>query len=264
MQTEITSSCRRLHNIPGVTNLRDIGGYPAGNSALTRWGTLYRGGTMRGIGDQERRRLAEFGIRTVVDLRRANEIETDPHPDLSSNGTAVSYRNISLLTDEIQQARREYHYLLPDIYQAILDKARSQVGESIATLAEPGALPAIVRCTAGKDRTGIVIALALRTAGVPDHAIIYDYALSQKSMETEEFLAFQRTHVLEPGADWEIYRSTFLISPADFMREALAYIDTEYGSACGYLLKAGVDVSTQNHLRRSLVEPRAAASRRVR
>lgn len=257
METSTLSTEQRIINIPGVTNLRDVGGYPAGNSALTKWGTLLRSGTMHGLDIDSDHPLRVYGVRTIIDLRRPSEIRADPQPHLGSSATELNYRNISLLTDEIEQARRNHNLLLPDIYQWILDRARIEVGEAVSSLAEPGAFPAIVRCTAGKDRTGVIIALMLRIAGVPDDTIVYDYALSQKSMETEEFITYQRAHILAGGSDWDYYRNNFLISPADFMRQTLAYIDSEYGSACGYLQQAGMDVSTINALRLALVEPRS-------
>ncbi len=256
METSTLFTEQRIINVPGVTNLRDIGGYPAGNRSLTRWKTVLRSGTMHGLNLEAAHILRAYNVRTVIDLRRPTEIQTDPQPDLGSPASGFNCRNISLLTDEIEQARRDHNLLLPDIYQWILDRARNEVGEAISSLAEPGALPAIVRCTAGKDRTGVIIALLLRIAGVPDDTIVYDYALSQKSMETDEFITFQRAHILARGSDWDYYRNNFLISPAEFMRQTLAYIDSEYGSSCGYLQQAGVDITTMNYLRQALIQSR--------
>ncbi len=247
----------RVINLPGVTNLRDTGGYPAGNGSLTRWGTLLRSGTMNGLNPDQSDPLQRIGLRTIVDLRRPSEIHNDPQPPLISETGTASYHNVSLLTDDIEAARKANNYLLPDIYRAMIDTAQSEVAETIGILAEPNAFPALVRCTAGKDRTGIIIALLLRVAGVPDDTIVYDYALSQKSMETEEFINFQQAHILARGNDWDFYQRNFLISPADFMRDALTHIDQEYGSACGYMQAIGVDVSTMNHLRQVLTQPRS-------
>jgi protein-tyrosine phosphatase len=248
----------RMINVPGITNLRDVGGYPAGNGSLTRWGTLLRSGTMNGLDDSRAERLQTIGLRTIIDLRRPFEVQADPQPQILSDSGPASYVNISLLTDEIEEARRANNYLLPDLYRAMIDHAQPEIAETIGVLAEPNAFPALVRCTAGKDRTGIVVALLLRIAGVPDDTIVYDYALSQKSMETEEFIEFQKTHILARQVDWDVYRQNFLISPAEFMRDALGHIDREYGSACGYLQKIGIDVATMNHLRRVLAEPRSS------
>lgn len=246
----------RALNVPGVTNLRDTGGYPAGNYSLTRWGTLLRSGTMNGLNPDSAQPLLRIGLRTIIDLRRPSEVRNDPQPQIVSDSGAATYHNISLLTDDIEAARKANNYLLPEIYRAMLDQAQTEIAETISILAEPGAFPALVRCTAGKDRTGIIIALLLRVAGVPDDTIVYDYALSQKSMETEEFINFQQAHILARGNDWDHYRQNFLISPAEFMRDALAHIDNGYGSACGYLQQIGIDVVTMNHLRQTLAQPR--------
>jgi protein-tyrosine phosphatase len=52
------------------------------------------------------------------------------------------------------------------------------LGSVIAHVAQPNAVPFLVCCGAGRDRTGIVVACLLDLLGVPDEAIASDYAES--------------------------------------------------------------------------------------
>ena len=55
--------------IPGTRNLRDVGGYPAGEGRRTRWRTLYRTDALDRLPPQSQARLIELGLRHVIDLR---------------------------------------------------------------------------------------------------------------------------------------------------------------------------------------------------
>ena len=78
--------------------------------------------------------------------------------------------------------------------------------EAIEVLAAPGALPAVIHCSAGKDRTGVLSALILAFLGVPDETIVEDYALSAAAMgrllerlKAEYPEAAERGRALRPG-----------------------------------------------------------------
>ena len=63
---------RRLR-LPGTQNVRDIGGYPTSDGGWTRWGLLLRGDSLQEVDDEGLTRLADYGLRTVIDLRTAAE-----------------------------------------------------------------------------------------------------------------------------------------------------------------------------------------------
>ena len=52
-------------------------------------------------------------------------------------------------------------------YSVVLDKRMSEVRDTLCTLAAPDALPALIHCAGGADRTGLITALVLGIAGVP-------------------------------------------------------------------------------------------------
>ncbi len=113
-----------------------------------------------------------LGLRTIVDLR--TQLEVDIAPSALDGLHRPRPRHISLLIGDLQALPLE----LDAVYRYIIEACGKTVGEAIKVLCAPGAFPALVHCSAGKDRTGIVIALILAVLGVPDEVIAADYGLS--------------------------------------------------------------------------------------
>ena len=163
-------------DIDVLPNLRDLGGLPADGGRRTRPGVLYRS-ALPAPGDTRPTVVAEWPVRTVVDLRSPREFATRAHP-LQSDGTAVHL--ISLLTDTEVTAPSQ-GARLADIYQGILINAGKQLADVLRVAATaPG--PVLLHCAAGKDRTGIAVALLLRIAGVEPGDIVADYVLTNEHM----------------------------------------------------------------------------------
>ncbi|PBC39457.1 protein tyrosine phosphatase [Rhodococcus sp. ACS1] len=159
-----------------LPNLRDLGGLPAADGRVTRTGVLYRS-ALPAPGDARPTAVDHWPARTVVDLRSAREFATRVHP-LRSDDTAV--HQISLLSDaEVAAPNQGAH--LADIYQRILTNAGERLVEILRVAATaPG--PVLLHCAAGKDRTGVAVALLLRTAGVEPDDIVADYLSTNEHM----------------------------------------------------------------------------------
>ena len=122
----------------------------------------------------------------------------------------------------------------------------------IEILADPANLPAIVHCTAGKDRTGVVVALLLSVAGVDDETIVNDYALTGANL-TEEWMEARRADASRYGLTWEAL-SPALETPPGAMRATLAHLREQYGDASGYLVSIGVAPESVSRIRVNLTE----------
>lgn len=109
----------------------------------------------------------------VVDLRSAGESEDD-HP-LAATGARVV--NLPLLS-ALRPGARVHD--LAELYLLVLDLAAHHL---VALVHEVGVAPgaALVHCAAGKDRTGVSIALLLRLVGVPRDAVMADYLLTAEA-----------------------------------------------------------------------------------
>ena len=85
---------------------------------------------------------------------------------------------------------------LPPVYQYLIEERGDQLGRAVSALAAPGALPALVHCAAGKDRTGIVIGLVLAVLGVPDDIIAAEDMLTLPTALVEQSLVLPEPEVL--------------------------------------------------------------------
>ena len=71
---------RRLP-IPGIANLRDLGGYPRSKGGMTSWGQCYRSAAPEAaIPESSAEELYARGVRTIIDLRSAGEVLARPNP----------------------------------------------------------------------------------------------------------------------------------------------------------------------------------------
>ncbi|KLU90015.1 hypothetical protein MAPG_08982 [Magnaporthiopsis poae ATCC 64411] len=124
-----------------------------------------------------------------------------------------------------------------------LDHSKGEVAEALHSLLKPAALPMMVHCTQGKDRTGLVVTLILMILGVPLPAVDYDYALSDEGLVSEREARLVEIH--EIG----LSDAFAFVDPA-INRAIENHLWTTYGGLHRYLDSIGF---RENH-RRSLCE----------
>jgi protein-tyrosine phosphatase len=179
-----STPARRLP-IGETYNLRDVGGYPVTGGGTTVWGQLFRSDYPK-MNVAGRPELARLGLRTVVDLRAPSERAARPSEVEGLVDRAIS-RPFSV--GELMADDPSLGESLSALYTAAVQQLGPQIAEVVSVLGEPDALPALVHCAAGKDRTGIVIGLILSAIGVPDATVAADYALTADYLTPEFFAA---------------------------------------------------------------------------
>ncbi|OJV91309.1 MAG: hypothetical protein BGO39_27065 [Chloroflexi bacterium 54-19] len=244
-QTE--TPARRIE-LEGCYNLRDIGGYATLDGRTTRWGTIFRADGLHRLPAHSQAKLLGYSLRTIIDLRRPAELETSPN--VFANSSAVTYLNVSLVEDESQA--RELPSLV-NLYKTMLDSGAAQFRLVFDALLIPGSFPALVHCTAGKDRTGMVIALLLGLAQVPNQTIAEDYALSTEYLSPLFDTFRQQWQQGRPDADLAGYEK-LLASEPEMMLETLEYLDSKFGGARQYIAGLGFNEEEIEYLRDSLTE----------
>jgi protein-tyrosine phosphatase len=166
----------------------------------------------------------------------------------------VSYLHVPLVEDPA--TRRAESRLAPrtlgEAYRYALEFRGPQFATILRRFVEPDGLPAVVHCTAGKDRTGLVIALALGAAGVADNVIAADYARSAEYL-VGGYVDEARERAVRRGIAWEEYQQSLGCPPA-LMLETLDWLRIRYGSVEAYLLQQGLREAELATLRRALTE----------
>jgi protein-tyrosine phosphatase len=166
-------------SLPALANFRDLGGLPTDDARLTRRGVLYRSDAPF-AGDRPPSELP-WPPRAVIDLRSGTEA-IEPHPLRAPNTRIV---RVDLLGEAKQKTLGELRagggVSLQLLYQDLITRAGEEVHGVLELLLETDG-PVLVHCAAGKDRTGVLVALLLRAAGVTREAVIDDYVLTSAAM----------------------------------------------------------------------------------
>lgn len=242
----------RRHRFDGLHNFRDFGGYAVGDRRLVT-GRLFRSANHAGATDDDLRRLKAMGIAAVVDLRRPAErerqpsrrwdgfagivIENDDHDEGAETWDAFmttwdmtqeSFRGYM----DRYYARAPYTLRLVELYRQYFDVLASSEG------------PLVVHCAAGKDRTGLIVALTHKLAGVHHDDVVADYMLTNDPERFEAFGAAWAEGIRQArgvGPTLETMRMVMGVEPA-YLERSLGEIEARSGGVDAYLRDVlGVD-----------------------
>jgi protein tyrosine/serine phosphatase len=117
----------------------------------------------------------------------------------------------------------------------------------------------LIHCSLGKDRTGIVFAVLLALAGVPDTVIGNDYADSEIGLQAAkpqllDILLQQRPGM--PVQNAQSYVDNVIAARPECISLMLDKIRKGYGSIDGYIVNVcGISYCAVESLRRVLVQP---------
>jgi protein-tyrosine phosphatase len=241
----------RIIQLAGVDNLRDVGGYATVDGRHTRWRTLYRSDCLDRLDPSGQTWLIEAGLRTIIDLRGPEELAERPY--VFARSDRVTHRWMPFWEQPPPPV------LVPDLrlgYRREVDLLGERMASLVETLATPGVAPALIHCAAGKDRTGIAIAIVLAAIGTQLDAIADDYALSQRCLGPD-YPGQVQEFVMSRGYDWSIWEHT-VYTPPERMLHTLAYLDDNYGGVQQYLIRHGLAPTALSQLKEVFTEPAPA------
>ncbi|MCA1670240.1 MAG: tyrosine-protein phosphatase [Thermomicrobia bacterium] len=215
-------------------NARDLGGHTTDDGATTRWGVLVRADSVGRLNTQGRAALEAYGVRTIIDLRLPVEVRDEPSPFMEHD--AITTHALPLdPNDRLVSKAVVVHKETGLSYTAAMNAAylsthQLQIAAIIRAVADASEGGIVIHCHAGRDRTGLIVALLLGIAGVPAATISADYALS--------FSALSET-----------------------MDATLSHIETTYGGIAPYLHTTGLtddEIARIHHRLRADEDPVAS------
>ncbi|KAH8712069.1 protein-tyrosine phosphatase-like protein [Phaeosphaeriaceae sp. PMI808] len=249
-----------FHIVPGVSNFRDIGGWPipvpgGTQTKHVRQGLIFRGGDTTRISPAGIDKLTNLNVRKDFDLRSKQQMEkTGGLKDLSEWGIET-ISNPVFREEEYTKAKAEERYAMyasenpADIVKAfveILESGSSTLREVIHQLfllnkvsGPPQAL--FLHCTTGNNRTGVFIAMLLSLLRVPSSFIVREYKLSEFGLAPTKHINVER--LLKNGAfkeDGEVEARSkcerMLSAREQSMQALLAEIEKREGGVEGYFM----------------------------
>lgn len=232
--------------LPGTRNFRDVGGYRTRDGGTVRWQLLYRSDALSKMDESGVAELAGRGLRTVLDLREPQESDHAPDP---FPGPLPEVLRRPVFDGRLETGDQ---LDLEAVYQRMVDDFGAQLTAAVRDLARPGALPALVHCTAGKDRTGVVVALVLSVAGVDRELIAADYALTADYLGPA-FVAEVRARLAELGLPQGLHDNA-IACPPELILRTLERITAAHGSVENFLRAHGATTDELTALRTALVE----------
>ncbi|MFE2411837.1 tyrosine-protein phosphatase [Kitasatospora sp. NPDC059408] len=232
----MTDAIDAFIDIPGVRNFRDAGGI-----GTLRRGVLYRSGSFHTLTEEGARRLKALGLRTVVDLRSAFELEV--WPDLR-HGLDHDTLHVPTLPADREDDEHPWPEDQAALYPFMARTGGPSIAATVRRLAAPEAVPAVVHCAVGKDRTGLTIAVVQSLLGASEAEITADFLRSNAGLG---LLDGPTPYVDETGTE----RVSRPVSAA-LLASSLAWIEAHHGSIPAYLAPHGITDTDLTALRTNL------------
>ena len=253
----------RLIGLEGARNFRDFGGYPVDGGGRIRRGRLYRSNRLSKLTPADLDRLAGLGITTIFDLRARREREADPtvwiDPALTTHVFRPGHkRRLVDMALDYPPTLAGVQALMHDFYAEMPTAMGETFGAIIRHVAD-GAEPCVIHCSAGKDRTGVSVALLLAALGAGRAEIVADYAFTGAIPRRQA--GDMARAVVRTGGDEEFRRryppeaiAAMMAAESGYVAAALEAIERGHGTMSAYLASIGVDGEVVARLRARLVE----------
>jgi len=258
--------------LDGAVNARDLAGLPTVDGRAVVPHRLIRSDNLQQLTEQDVRLLVdEYDVRAVADLRTGVEVRGEG-PGPLTREPAVTLQHLSLFPepDEVEvEQTDDGPIVLPwqersdamteeqkkrgvsGVYLRYLDDRADSVIGALRLVADTDGAT-IVHCAAGKDRTGVVVAIALTEVGVTREAIVADYAATAERIRgILERLSSRATYQNDLKVDADVDKHT---PRAVTMERLLEAIDEEFGGVRAWLRSHGWTEGDAARLRARLLE----------
>lgn len=245
----------RVLPLQGTTNFRDFGGYAGQGGRPLRWRRLFRSAHLANLTADDRATLAALGLSQAFDFRGIEERAATPYqlPGIVQHALAIEpsvvQRMQAMLAAGQQLTGAVAAELMRELYRSLINDQAHRFAELFEALLQADT-PVVLHCTAGKDRTGVAVALILLALGVSRDDVLQDYLLTNR-----HYRHAPPTHSDTPAEAlavlWRVEQG--------FLDAALQVVDGEQGGIDQYLRRRlGLSDAARAALAARYLQPDAA------
>jgi protein-tyrosine phosphatase len=245
--------------LEGTSNTRDIGGYLTEDLRTVRWRQIIRSENLSRLTHGDFQELEAIGVKTVIDLRTEREQKKSPTRWQGENPPRFYHfpmgdADLEWFKHQRRLMKRNWFTEgqslahMVEGYRVLSEVGAPSLQNLMEVVLEPSNWPILIHCQAGKDRSGIAVALILDAIGVDRDIIMEDYLLTNEIIRAEE-----KSTSLAEKSKVASYRSHNGWSPsarawfpfvgvhAEMLAAFYESIDEAYGSMDAFLDEIGVD-----------------------
>ncbi len=246
--------------LAGGDNFRDVGGYRTKDGHSVIWGKLYRSASVGRYTAEDQALIRKLSVGSIIDLRSTRERQGDKAPwmqdadvgywtrdyDLSGGNLGALFAKGATFDAETMrgvmiQGYRGFPKEQAASYRVLFDRLLNS-DKAV-----------IVNCTAGKDRTGLGVALVLSALGVPYDTIMEDYLLSNTMLDAAALQADAGMKAAMTALPADVAKPLLGVERA-YLDAAFEQINKDYGSVDAYLAQElGVDAVARKRLRKQML-----------
>lgn len=251
---------RRDVPLEGCVNFRDLGGYRTEDGRRVRWGRVFRSGHMANLSAAGKREFATLGIRAICDFRMSEEREAERAelpgaPTLTTLeippgvGDRWYFHRVFAATRDPADVAAAVHATM----RAIVHDAGARYARMFDVLRSGRSGSVLLNCSAGKERTGVGVALFLSALGVPQATVLHDFLLSGVYFPARsEFARVRQKYGIQADSDEAAMELVMplLETRASYLDAAFTAIADEHESLENFLTRVcGVGPAARRELR---------------